>query len=72
VVTIPDPQAMQSLIKKVKRALPELPVVMRVKYMSDRDKLASLGADEVVWEEYESGQELARRAMNRLNIVQID
>jgi CPA2 family monovalent cation:H+ antiporter-2 len=68
VVTIPDPQAMQSLIKKVKKQMPDLPVVMRVKYMSDRDKLASLGADEIVWEEFESGQELAERALSRLNI----
>lgn len=68
VVTIPDPQAMQSLIKKVKKEMPELPVVMRVKYMSDRDKLASLGADEIVWEEFESGQKLAERALSRLSI----
>jgi monovalent cation:H+ antiporter-2, CPA2 family len=68
VVTIPDPQAMQSLIKKVKRERPDLPVVMRVKYMSDRDKLSSLGADEIVWEEQESGEELARRALRRLNV----
>lgn len=68
IVTIPDPQAMQSLIKKVKKERPELPVVMRVKYMSDRDKLISLGADDIVWEEYEAGQELAKRALDRLNI----
>lgn len=68
VVTIPDPQAMQSLIKKVKKERPDLPVVMRVKYMSDRDKLISLGADDIVWEEYEAGQELAKRALVRLNI----
>jgi len=67
VVTIPDPQAMRSLIKKVKRELPSLPVVMRVKYMSDRDKLASLGADDIVWEEFESGKELLRLALERLN-----
>jgi CPA2 family monovalent cation:H+ antiporter-2 len=67
VVTIPDPLAMQSLIKKVKRIRPELPVVMRVKYMSDRDRLLALGADDIVWEEFESGQELARRALDRLN-----
>jgi monovalent cation:H+ antiporter-2, CPA2 family len=68
VVTIPDPQAMQSLIKKVKMHCPDLPVVMRVRYMNDRDKLLNLGADDIVWEEYEAGQELARRALDRLNI----
>lgn len=68
VVTIPDPRAMQSLVKKIKKRMPQLPVVMRVKYMSDRDKLTSLGADDIVWEEFESGQELAKRVLNRLNI----
>jgi CPA2 family monovalent cation:H+ antiporter-2 len=71
VVTIPDPQAMQSLIKKVKMHCPNLPVVMRVRYMNDRDKLLNLGADDIVWEEFEAGQELARRALDRLNIQPI-
>lgn len=68
IVTIPDPQAMQSLIKKVKRHLPELPVIMRVKYMSDRDRLKALGADEIVWEESEAGKELTRLATDRLGL----
>ncbi len=68
IVTIPDPQAMQSLIKKVKRILPDLPVIMRVKYMSDRDRLKALGADEIVWEESEAGKELTRLATDRLGI----
>jgi CPA2 family monovalent cation:H+ antiporter-2 len=68
VVTIPDPQAMQSLIKKAKQHFPDLRVVMRVRYMNDRDKLLNLGADDIVWEEFEAGQELARRALDRLNI----
>jgi CPA2 family monovalent cation:H+ antiporter-2 len=68
IVTIPDPQAMQSLIKKVKRQLPELPVIMRVKYMSDRDRLKTLGADEVVWEESEAGKVLSNIAFDRLNL----
>ena len=69
VVTVPDPLAMQSLVKKVKKLRPELPIVMRVKYMSDRDRLLALGADDIVWEEFESGQELARRALDRMAVV---
>lgn len=68
VVTIPDPAAMRALVKKVKSVRPDLPIVMRVKYMSDRDKLLSLGADDIVWEEQEAGEELARRALLRMNI----
>jgi monovalent cation:H+ antiporter-2, CPA2 family len=72
IVTIPDPQAMQSLVKKVKKHLPNLPVLMRVKYMSDRDKLKTLGADELVWEEFEAGKELTRMALDRLNLTSED
>jgi CPA2 family monovalent cation:H+ antiporter-2 len=69
VVTVPDPLAMQSLVKKVKRMYPELPIVLRVKYMSDRDRLLALGADDIVWEEFEAGQELARRALDRMAAI---
>ncbi|NUM88415.1 MAG: cation:proton antiporter [Bdellovibrionales bacterium] len=68
VVTIPDPLAMQSLIQKVKQVRPDITVIMRVKYMSDRDKLLGLGADDIVWEEYEAGRELVSRARERLGI----
>lgn len=68
VVTIPDPQAMRALVRKVKKKLPHLPIVMRVRYMSDRDSLLELGADDVVWEEQEAGEELAQRALQKLEI----
>ena len=68
VVTIPDAKAMNSLVAKVKSMRPNLPIILRVKYMTDRDRLLSLGADDVVWEEYEAGRELIRRAEERLNI----
>lgn len=68
VVTIPDPRAMQSLLKKIKKRMPHLQVVVRARYMADRDKMAELGADEVVWEEYEAGQEIINRSLSRLNI----
>lgn len=69
VVTIPDPQAMRALVRKVKKLRPELPIVLRVRYKSDRDSLLDLGADEVVWEEQEAGIELAERALKRLEIT---
>ncbi|HEY8280573.1 MAG TPA: cation:proton antiporter [Bdellovibrionota bacterium] len=68
VVTIPDPQAMRALVRKVKNIRSDLPLVMRVRYMKDRDDLVSLGADEVVWEEQEAGEELANRALQKLEI----
>ena len=68
IVTIPDPQAMRALVRKVKHERPELPIVLRVRYMSDRDTLVALGADEVVWEEQEAGEEIAARALRLLEI----
>jgi len=68
VVTIPDPLAMRALVRKVKRERPALPIVLRVRYMSDRDSLVALGADEVVWEEQEAGEEVAKRALRMLEI----
>jgi monovalent cation:H+ antiporter-2, CPA2 family len=68
VVTIPDPQAMRALVRKVKRERPDLPIVLRVRYMSDRDSLVALGANEVVWEEQEAGEEVAKRALRMLEI----
>ncbi len=68
VVTIPDPVSMRALVRKVKQIRSDLPIVMRVKYMSDRDSLLSLGADDIVWEEEVAGVELATKALTRLGI----
>lgn len=67
VVTIPDPLAMRTIVKRIHSNHPEIPILVRVKYNSDREKLISLGATDVVWEEFESGQELARRILSRLH-----
>jgi CPA2 family monovalent cation:H+ antiporter-2 len=66
IVTIPDPQAMRALVRKVKRERPDLPIVLRVRYKTDRDSLVSLGADEVIWEEQEAGEAVAKRALKVL------
>ncbi len=66
-ITIPDPLAMRTIVKRVHSSHPEVPLLVRVKYNSDREKMISLGATDVVWEEFESGQELARRILSRLH-----
>jgi monovalent cation:H+ antiporter-2, CPA2 family len=66
IVTIPDPMAMQSLVKKVKREHPQLPVIFRVKYQSDKDRMLALGADAVVWEEFEAGKRMSQLALERM------
>ncbi len=68
VLTIPDPISMQNSVLKVREAYPDLPILVRVKYESDKKKLTALGASEVVWEEYEAGHELTKRALSRLKL----
>ena len=68
VVTIPDPIAMREIAKRVKHLRPALPLYFRVKYNSEKNRLLALGADDVVWEEYEAGQELSRRVLTYLRL----
>lgn len=68
VVTIPDPVAMREIVKKVRRRREDIHILMRVKYESDMKKLQKLGANEIVWEEFEAGQELANRVLQKLQI----
>lgn len=68
VATIPDPQALRALVRKVKRLHPELTILARVHFQSDRDRLLELGADHVVWEEQEAGEALSQQAFKRLGI----
>ncbi|MCO5142287.1 MAG: cation:proton antiporter [Oligoflexia bacterium] len=68
VVTVPDPSSMQALLKKVRKEFPKIPIFMRVKYQTDRDRLLKLGADLVIWEEFEAGQALLKSAIDHLNI----
>lgn len=68
IVTIPDPAAMRAIVKAVRHRLPELPIYVRVKYNSDRERILDLGASEVVWEEFEAGERLAKISLNHLRI----
>lgn len=68
IVTIPDPLAMKAIVASVRSSHPKLPIYVRVKYNSERKKLLDLGATDVVWEEYEAGQELALRTLSALQL----
>lgn len=68
IVTIPDPIAMRTIVSRVRAAYPQLPIYVRVKYNSDRQKLLNLGATDIVWEEFEAGQELAMRTLRALRL----
>ena len=69
IITIPDPNAMRTIVKKIKSAYPDVPILVRVKYNTDRERMIGLGANEVVWEEHEAGMELSRKALSRLHFT---
>lgn len=69
VVTIPDPVAMRAIVTMVRQMRSDLPIYVRVKYNSDRERMLDLGATEVIWEEYEAGEELAKRSLTYLNLA---
>jgi CPA2 family monovalent cation:H+ antiporter-2 len=63
VLTIPDPLALRTIVSNVRKLRPDLKILARVKYDSDRMQLEQLGATKVIWEEFVAGQALALHAL---------
>lgn len=66
VLLMNDPQATQRVIDTAKRVAPHLPVLMRTKYLQERQQLIDLGANDVVAEEVESAVEIISRMLRWL------
>ena len=54
------------LIKKIKKQYPSIPIFARARYESQKKELLRLGADEVIWEEWEAGTTLAKKIAQKL------
>ncbi|WP_342677740.1 cation:proton antiporter [Methanofollis sp. UBA420] len=63
VVVISDPSATRRIIAAARRANPHLRIIARTRYVGDIDELASLGADEVIPEEYVTSIEIFTRIL---------
>ncbi len=68
VVLINDPQAAMRVVDAIHRTAPGVPVMIRTRYFSERDRLVSLGASEVVAEEVEASMEVVARLLRRLEV----
>lgn len=68
VLTINDPGALQRCLDSVHRAAPDVPVIVRTRFLADRDILMKLGATEVVTVEVEAAVEIMARVLRMLGV----
>ncbi|MGC4089038.1 MAG: cation:proton antiporter [Polyangiaceae bacterium] len=68
VLLMNDPQAAQRVVDTVKRVAPEVPVLMRTRYLTEREFLIKLGARDVVAEEVEGAVEIIARMLRVIEV----
>lgn len=68
VLLMNDPQAAQRIVDTAKRAAPSVPVLVRARYLGEREGLMKTGAGDVVAEEVEGAIEVISRIMRSLEV----
>lgn len=68
VVLINDPDAVVRVVDSVSREAPGVTLVVRTRYMAERQKLLALGASDVIAEEVEASAEAVTRLLRRLEL----
>lgn len=68
VLLMNDPQAAQRVVDTAKRVAPNVPVLMRTRYLLERDALLKMGARDVVAEEVEGAVEMIARMLRWVEI----
>lgn len=68
VLLMNDPPAAMRVLDTIRRVSPDVPVIMRAKYLLERERLVALGAKEVVAEEVEGAVEVLSRMLRALNV----
>jgi CPA2 family monovalent cation:H+ antiporter-2 len=63
VLLMNDPMAAQRVVDTVRRVAPHVPVVMRARYLAEREALLKMGARDVVAEEVEGAVEIISRLL---------
>jgi CPA2 family monovalent cation:H+ antiporter-2 len=66
VLLMNDPQAAQRVVDNVKRVAPNVPVLMRTRYLAERQGLIKMGARDVVAEEVEGAVEVIARMLRTI------
>jgi monovalent cation:H+ antiporter-2, CPA2 family len=68
VLLINDPLAARRAVDAARKHAPEVPIIMRTRYVAEKEEAFALGAAEVICEELESGVEAVARVMRRLGV----
>lgn len=68
VVAISDPVGSRKIVDITKKINPNLYLIVRTRYIYEIEELYSLGADEVIPEEFETSIEIFSRAMNQYHL----
>lgn len=68
VLLVNDGLAAERIVTAVRDRAPGVPVLLRARWLADRDRLLRLGADDVVAEEVEGGLEVLARVLRRLEV----
>jgi CPA2 family monovalent cation:H+ antiporter-2 len=63
IVLMNDPSGAQRVVDTVRRVAPELPILMRTRYLAERPQVEALGVNDVVAEEVEGAVEVMARAL---------
>ncbi|GAB4204691.1 MAG: monovalent cation:proton antiporter family protein [Sandaracinaceae bacterium] len=72
VLLMNDPQAARRVVDTVRRVAPRVGVLMRTRYLVEREPLMSLGAHDVVAEEVEGAVEVITRMLRAVEIPRND
>ena len=68
VLLMNDPQAAQRVVDMLRRVAPHVPVLMRTRYLAERQGLLDIGARDVVAEEVEGAVEVIARLLRAIEL----
>lgn len=70
--TVPNIASVEMAVRNIRRLNPTVPIVARVHYANDRERVLFSGADDAVCPEFEAGLEFVRRAMVKFGVSEPD
>lgn len=68
VITLPDPVGVRKIVETARRENPTIYIIARTRYLTEYAALKSLGANEIVVEEYETSIETFSRVLKKYRI----
>lgn len=68
VLLMNDAQAVNRVVDTARRVAPHVPIIVRARYLADRNELAKLGARDVVAEEVEGAVEIMSRLLRVMEV----